>query len=354
MADGVVALALIGGDERLERELAELVAQLGDVALLPEASADRADALLIADGQRGAALDRLRAELGTRPSRRIMLIGAPGTIDLAEAMASGARGVLESPLGAGRLRASLAAAGCLDVSPSRALDSGGGPIVVIGASGGCGATTCAAALAAATPRAVLVDLDLASGDAAAVAGAAIGTGDALLALAYAAGIGSRELHANLADGPSTRVLPAPALPEHADLVDEGGVSRVLDAIRRADMQAVVDAGSRVGVETLPALERASAIMIVSPTGANGRRGVVRVASLLFRLGVADRPIGIVASRVWPHRRSHASELAKASGLPLWAIVNERPSVAHAAQAGEPPPVAPFASLAIALAEVIEP
>jgi hypothetical protein len=157
MADGVVALALIGGDERLERELAELVAQLGDVALLPEASADRADALLIADGQRGAALDRLRAELGTRPSRRIMLIGAPGTIDLAEAMASGARGVLESPLGAGRLRASLAAAGCLDVSPSRALDSGGGPIVVIGASGGCGATTCVVALAAATPRAVLVD-----------------------------------------------------------------------------------------------------------------------------------------------------------------------------------------------------
>jgi cellulose biosynthesis protein BcsQ len=352
MADGVIALALIGGDERLERELAELVAQLGDVALLPEASADRADALLIADGQRGAALDRLRVELGTRPSRRIMLIGAPGTIDLAEAMASGARGVLESPLGAGRLRASLAAAGCLDAVHVRVLDSDGGPIVVIGASGGCGATTCAVALAAATPRAVLVDLDLASGDAAAVAGAAIETGDALLSLAYAAGIGSRELRAHLADGPSTRVLPAPALPEQADLVDEGGVSRVLDAIRRADMQAVVDAGSRVGVETLPALERASAIVIVSPTGANGRRGVARVAALLFRLGVADRPIGIAASRVWPHRRSRSNELAKASGLPLWAIGNERLSVAHAAQAGKPPPVAPFARLAVALAEVV--
>jgi hypothetical protein len=85
MADGVIALSLIGGDERLERELSELVAQLGDIALLPEASADRADALLIADGQRGAALDRLRVELATRPSRRIMLIGAHGTIDLAEA-----------------------------------------------------------------------------------------------------------------------------------------------------------------------------------------------------------------------------------------------------------------------------
>jgi Flp pilus assembly CpaE family ATPase len=146
--------------------------------------------------------------------------------------------------------------------------------------------------------------------------------------------------------------PPPALPEQADLVDEGGVSRVLDAIRRADMQAVVDAGSRVGVETLPALERASAIVIVSPTGANGRRGVARVAALLFRLGVADRPIGIAASRVWPHRRSRSNELAKASGLPLWAIVNERLSVAHAAQAGKPPPVAPFARLAVALAEVV--
>jgi Flp pilus assembly CpaE family ATPase len=352
VADGVIALALVGGDDRLERELAELAAQLGDVALLPEAAAARADALLIADGQRGAALDRLRVELAARPSRRILLVGAAGTIDLADAMASGARGVLESPLDAARLRASLAAAGCLDEPPRQAVDTAGGPIVVLGAAGGCGATTCAVALAASLARGVLVDLDLASGDGAAVAGARIEAGDALLALAYAAGIGAGELHAQLAVGASLHVLPAPALPEQADLVDEGGVARVLDAIRQAGLQPVVDAGSRVGVETLPALERASAILIASPTGANGRRGVVRIAGLLVRLGVADRPIGIVASRVWPHRRSEASSLTEASGLPLWATVGEHVGVARAARAGEQPPPRPFAGLAAAIAGVV--
>jgi Flp pilus assembly CpaE family ATPase len=347
----VIALALVGGDDRLERELAELAAQLGDVALLPEAAAGRADALLIADGQRGAALDRLRAELAGRPSRRILLVGAAGTIDLADAMASGARGVLESPLSAARLRASLAAAGCLDEAPRAALDTTGGPIVLIGAAGGCGTTTCAVALAASLEHGVLVDLDLATGDAAAVAGARIEAGDALLALAYAATVGPGELHAQLAAGRSLRVLPAPALPEQADLIDEGGVARVLDAIRQAGLQPVADAGSRVGVETLPALERASAIIIVSPTGGNGRRGVARTAALLVRLGVGERTVGIVASRVWPHRRSEASVLAEASGLPLWATIGERVAVARAARAGEPPPTGPFAGLAAAIAGI---
>jgi hypothetical protein len=352
MADGVIALALIGGDERLERELAELAAQLGEIALLPEAAAQRADALLIADGQRGAALDRLRVELGARPSRRILLLGAAGTIDLAEAMAYGARGVLESPLSAGRLRAALAAAGCLDEAAPRILDRGSGPIVFLGATGGCGVTTCAVAIAAATTGGVLVDLDLASGDAAAVAGAIVEAGDALLALAHAPGIDARELLAQLACGPTTRVLPAPALPEQADLVDEGGVSQVLDAIVRAQLRSVVDAGSRIGVETLPALERAAAIAIVSPIGAHGSRGVLRVAALLHRLGVGDRSIGVVAARVWPHQGGAARGLAAACGLPLWATVHQRLAVARAAAAGGAPPVGPFASLAAAVHEVI--
>jgi MinD-like ATPase involved in chromosome partitioning or flagellar assembly len=350
MADGVVALALIGGDERLERELVELSSGLGDVAILPEAAADRADALLIADGHRGAALDRVRVELGARPGRRILLIGAPGSIDPAEAMACGARAVLEYPLSAGRLRAAIAAAGCLDDVPPPIADSGSGPIVLLGATGGCGVTTCAVALAAALDRGALLDLDLSTGDAAAVAAAQVAAGDALLALAHAPGIDARDLRAQFAEGPSIRVLPAPLLPEQADLVDEGGVSQVLDAVRRAGILAVVDGGSRVGVETLPALERASAIAIVSTPGANGRRGVARVSALLFRLGLADRPVGIVASRVWPLRRAEARELSVASGLPLWATVYESPSVSRASRAGAPPPARPFARLALALSE----
>ena len=47
----------------------------------------------------------------------------------------------------------------------------------------------------------------------------------------------RELAAQLAEGPACRVLPAPALPEQADLIDEGGVAQVLDAGAAAGLRA---------------------------------------------------------------------------------------------------------------------
>jgi Flp pilus assembly CpaE family ATPase len=350
MADGIVALALVGGDERLERELVALSAELDGVAVLPESAADRADALLIADGQRGAALDRARAELAARPDRRVLLVGAPGSIDAAEAMACGARALLEHPLTAERVRSALSASGCLDERPVAPAAAGARSVVLLGATGGAGTTTCAVALARSLDHAVLIDLDLACGDAAAVAGAVVESPDALLSLAYAPGIGAGELDTLLAHGPGLRVLPAPELPEQADLVDEGGVAQVLDAVRRAGRVAIVDGGTRIGVETLPALERASAIVIVSPPGANGRRGVARLSSLLLRLGLAERPVGLAASRVWPHRRGDQRELATAAGLPLWATVGEHPSVARAARAGAAPPERPFAGLVAALAE----
>jgi hypothetical protein len=78
---------------------------------------------------------------------------------------------------------------------------------------------------------------------------------------------------------------------------------------------------------------------------------VRVSALLFRLGLADRPIGVVASRVWPHRRSEPSELAELAGLPLWATVHESLAVGRAARAGGPPPPKPFSSLARAVQAV---
>ncbi len=346
MADGVVALALIGGDERLERELVELSSGLGDVAILPEAAADRADALLIADGQRGAALDRVRVELAARPARRVLLIGAPGSIDPAEAMACGARAVLEHPLSVGRLREAIAASGCLDEVPAPIIEVGSGPIVLLGATGGCGVTTCAAAIAAAMAHGALLDLDLAAGDAAAVAGAEIVAGDALLALAHAPGIDARDLLAQLADGPSTRVLPAPALPEQADLVDEGGVSQVLDALRRAGIVAIVDAGSRVGIETLPALERASAIAIVSTPGRTAvgeslaSRGCSSgSASPIVRSASSARGCGRTAERRYAScprpRACHCGPRCTRAS-----------SVSRAARAGAPPPARPFARLAL--------
>ena len=72
----------------------------------------------------------------------------------------------------------------------------------------------------------------------------------------------------------------------------------------------------------------------------------------FRLGVADRPVGIVASRVWPHRRGRPNELATASGLPLWGSIAQSLAVQRAAEGGAAPPAGPFAALARALAELV--
>jgi MinD-like ATPase involved in chromosome partitioning or flagellar assembly len=188
---------------------------------------------------------------------------------------------------------------------------------------------------------VVVDLDLAGGDAAAVAGAQIAAPDALLSLALAPRVGASDIAAQLAHAGGCPVLPAPALPEQGDLVDEGGVARVLDALGEAG-PVVVDGGRRIGVETVPALERAAAIVLVAPPDRRGIDGARRVCGLLGRLGIADRPLGIAAARV-PARG--ASDLAAALGLPVWGRVRELRAVARARQANQAPPAQPFAALA---------
>src|SRR5205814_1294239 len=159
-----------------ETEL-RLAAQPLGLALLPAAAAARADVLLVADGHGASALDDVRAERLRAPERTIVVVAErAGAIDAAEAMASGARGLVEP---------------------------------------------------------------------------------------------------QLASGPCCRVLPAPALPEEADLVDETGVARVLAALP-PDTNVVVDGGQRIGVETVPALERASAIVVVATPDARGLDGADRL------------------------------------------------------------------------------
>ena len=94
--------------------------------------------------------------------------------------------------------------------------------------------------------------------------------DALLRIACGPVSAPSELGAAFAAGGSCRVLPAPALPEHADLIDEHGVARVLDLAVASGLRAIVDCGARLGVETVPVLERARLIAIVASDDARGR------------------------------------------------------------------------------------
>jgi hypothetical protein len=205
-----------------------------------------------------------------------------------------------------------------------------------------GTTTCAVVLAAAYERAFLLDLALATGDAAEVAAAQVAVPDALLRLACGPVTTPSELAAGLSHGGACRVLAAPALPEQADLIDEHGIARVLDLAVAGGLRAIVDCGSRVGVETVPVLERAGLVAIVASADARGAHGARRTSLLLARLGLAGRSLGIVATHVRNARAARA--LAEGAGLPLLAVVKPDSRLPRARERGLAPPGAAFTAL----------
>ena len=224
-----------------------------------------------------------------------------------------------------------------------------GHVAFLGAGGGMGTTTCAVALAVALDRTFVLDLALAMGDAAEVAGAEVVIPDALMRIACGPVTTPSELGAGLAHG-ACRVLPSPALPEHADLIDEHGIARVLDLAVASGLRAIVDCGSRVGVETVPVLERAMTVAIVASADARGVRGAGRTSLLLARLGLAGRSLGIVVTHVRNPRAAQA--VAEQVGLPLLAAVKADARAPRARERGLAPPSGTFAGLAAIAAEAV--
>ena len=205
-----------------------------------------------------------------------------------------------------------------------------------------GTTTCAVALAASDERAFVLDLALATGDAAEVAAAHVAVPDALLRIACGPVVAPAELAAGLAHGEACRVLPAPALPEHADLIDEQRHRARARSRRASGLRAIADCGSRLGVETIPALERARIVAIVASADARGARGARAVA--------ADREARSPGAPCRPRRHGlaqarAAQSLAAQAGLPLLAAVKPDARVARARERGLPPPGGAFAALA---------
>ena len=340
----IVRVALLGGDSTLAEELRAALSGLPELALLPAAHAADADMLLAADSSHAAAGDLVRGERSRRAEARILLVAPEGSESAAQqALDCGAVGIVERPIDAPGLRQALTAAGAFDARSSTPGLGDEGHVALIGAGGGMGTTTCAVAFAAADERAFVLDLALATGDAAEVAAALVAVPDALLRIACGPVAAPAELTAGLAQGGGCRVLPAPALPEHADLIDERGIARVLDLAVANGLRAIVDCGARVGVETIPVLERASFVVIVASADARGARGARRTSLLIARLGLSARLAGIVATG---SRKSQAAQaLAVQTGLPLLAAVKPDTRVPRARERGLAPPGAPFAALA---------
>jgi pilus assembly protein CpaE len=340
----IIRLAVLGGDAQLGEELRAALAELPGIALLPPAHAADADMLLAADSSSAAAGDLVRGERSRRPGARVLLVAGAGATAVArQALDCGAVGVVERPLEGPALRHALAAAGCFDTAVAAADERDEDHVALLGAGGGMGTTTCAVALASAQERAFVLDLALATGDAAEVAAARVSVPDALLRIACGPVTTPAELAAGLADGPGCRVLPAPLLPEHSDLIDEHGIARVLDLARASGLRAVVDCGSRLGVETIPVLERSRLIAIVASADARGIRGARRASLLLARLSLAGHALGIVVTSAGSARA--ATAIATQAGLPLLAAVKADARVRRARERGLAPPAGAFAALA---------
>lgn len=340
----IVRIALLGGDAVLADELRAAVADLPGIVLLAPAHSAEADMLLAADSSHAAAGDLVRGERSRRAGARVLLVAAQGSAAAAQqALDCGAVGTVERPVDAAALRRALAAAGCFDRALPAAGDGDEGHIALLGAGGGMGTTTCAVVLAHGHEQAFVLDLSLATGDAAEVAAARVAVPDALLRIACGPVATPSELAAGFAHGESCRVLPAPSLPEHADLIDERGIARVLDLARAGGLHAVVDCGSRLGVETIPALERCRLLAIVASTDARGLRGARRAALLIARLGLGGRAVGLVATGAGSTRSGE--KLAAHAGLALLAVVKTDPRVPRARERGLPPPRGAFAALA---------
>jgi hypothetical protein len=337
-------LALLGGDTALDEELRTALVSMPGLALLAPAHSADADMLLAADSSHAAAADLVRGERSRRSDARVLLVAPPGSAAAPlQALDCGAVGVVERPLDAAGLRQALAAAGCFDAPVAASGLGEEGHVVLLGAGGGMGTTTCAVALAAAHERVFVLDLALATGDAAEVAAAHVAVPDALLRIACGPVTTPAELASGLAFGGACRVLPAPALPEHADLIDEHGIARVLDLAVASGLRAVVDCGARIGVETIPVLERASLVAIIASADARGARGARRASLLIARLGLGGRAFGIVATNA--RNATAARSLAEGAGLPLLALVKPDSRVPRARERGLAPPSGAFAALA---------
>lgn len=340
----IVRLALLGGDAALADEVRGALAGMPELALLAPAHSADADVLLAADSSQAAAGDLVRGERSRRPGARVLLVASAGAESVArQALDCGAVGVVERPIDTPALRLALAAAGCFDARSPQPAHQDEGHIALLGAGGGMGTTTCAVALAVTHARSFVLDLALATGDAADVAAAQVAVPDALLRIACGPVAAPAELAAGLANGPGCRVLPAPALPEQGDLIDERGVARILDLAVASDLRAIVDCGARIGVETIPVLERASLVVIVASTDARGARGARRLALLMARLGLSARLAGVVATQSRSPRAAQA--LALQAGLTLFGTVKTDARVPRARERGELPPAAAFAGLA---------
>lgn len=188
--------------------------------------------------------------------------------------------------------------------------------VLIGLNGGVGTTAAAASLArqqAATGGGcVAVDLDRWCGDLALRLGVSV-EGGAIASLAsidVVDDIGSAAIDAVTWRSPhGVDVIASPAQPELAELVEDGIVVALMEALR-ASQAIVVDAGSRLDSVAFRACEHAHRIVLVGRADESSERQAHVLVELLRRAG-----IGAVIQLALPSSPGAVRAMAARVGIP---------------------------------------
>lgn len=333
---GALGALLVTGREDLVEEVAALAAASG------VAVAVVADAASAGRGWAGAALVLLGEDVlaAGAPSCRgvVVVLRAEGGVEpeggdealWRAAVAVGARAVLTLP----RERRAL-----LDHLAALGEDAGAGArtVAVVGACGGLGTSSLAAALALAAARsttALLVDGDPLGGGL-----------DLLLGLEGEPGLRWGDVSgARGSVRPAVLAQHLPRLGRAAVLscsrgapavLDPDAVAVVLDAGRRGHGCVVLDLARHLDEAARVALAAADVLLLVTSAGVRGAAAAQAVLAVAAPL-VAD--VRLVVRAPAGRVRADPLALADALGVSLAAVLAHDPSLVDAAERGQPPPV----------------
>jgi pilus assembly protein CpaE len=274
--------------------VADSTALLDTLARLAAESLDELPEVVLVHERIGPvpALDLVRDLVMRFPAVGVVLITAdPSTGVLTAAMDSGARGIVQLPLGYEALAERVTAAAAWSTGMRRHLGStapelyagpGGTVVTVTGAKGGVGATVTAVQLALAARASghtvALLDLDLQSGDVASYLDVQFRR--SIADLATITDINPRVLQdAVFTHDTGIGLLLAPSEGERGEEVTDRVTRQVVAVLRSRHDVVIVDCGARMDSATAAAVEMADhALLLVTPDVV-----AVRAAKRMVRL-----------------------------------------------------------------------
>jgi pilus assembly protein CpaE len=143
------------------------------------------------------------------------------------------------------------------------------------------------------------------------------------------------LYSVLARHPSgVYVLPAPYVPDEAELVSASQIMRLLEVLRGAFDAVVVDAGNEFNEQTITALDHSDRLLLVTLPSLPSIRNTRRSLDLFARLGYDSSKLLMIANRHDAKEKVDGQAMEEALGRAInWSLPNDYVTVTRAINQG---------------------